>query len=156
MNDMQSIQERYTPQSICFGCGPANKKGLRIRSFPKGDMVFCYWKPEVHHEAFPGILNGGIIGTLLDCHSNCCAAWHFMQKNSWDKLKATVTANYSITLKKPTPSDKEVYLEATVAKEEGTKVWIEATLSSGDGGLCATSNGCFVLVKPGHMAYNRW
>ena len=26
-----SVQERYAPQSICFGCGPANDKGLRIR-----------------------------------------------------------------------------------------------------------------------------
>ena len=25
-----SLQERYAPQSICFGCGPANDKGVSI------------------------------------------------------------------------------------------------------------------------------
>ncbi|MBT3600844.1 MAG: PaaI family thioesterase, partial [Euryarchaeota archaeon] len=26
-----SVQEKYAPNSICFGCGPANEKGLQIR-----------------------------------------------------------------------------------------------------------------------------
>ena len=63
-----SLQEKYAPQSICFGCGPANDKGLRIRSFLDGGEVVLDWTPEKHHEAFPGMLNGGIIGALLDCH----------------------------------------------------------------------------------------
>src|ERR1051326_1632203 len=68
----QSLQERYAPRNACFGCGPANEKGLRIRSFvgEDGEEVVCDWKPEPHHEAYPGMLNGGIVGTLLDCHSN--------------------------------------------------------------------------------------
>ena len=32
-----SVQERYAPRSICFGCGPANARGLHIRSVPDGD-----------------------------------------------------------------------------------------------------------------------
>lgn len=155
MSKELSIQEHYAPNCTCFGCGPANKKGLRIKSFPKDDLLLCHWKPEPHHEAFSGCLSGGIIGVLLDCHSNCYAAWHFMKKNSWDKLGSTVTANYSIALKKPTPTDTEVYLEAKIVKSEEMKVWIEATLSS-QGEICATSKGCFVLVKPGHIAYGRW
>ena len=27
-----SLQERFSPASICFGCGPANEKGLRLKS----------------------------------------------------------------------------------------------------------------------------
>ena len=38
MNE-QSVQERYAPENICFGCGPANPKGLRIRSFQEGDTL---------------------------------------------------------------------------------------------------------------------
>ncbi len=54
----------YSPASICFGCGPANEKGLRINSFPDGDEVIAEWRAEPHHQAFPGMLNGGIIGAL--------------------------------------------------------------------------------------------
>ena len=29
---MKSLQETYAPNNRCFGCGPANEKGLRIRN----------------------------------------------------------------------------------------------------------------------------
>src|SRR5204863_1255601 len=78
--ESQSLQERYAPENACWGCGPANPHGLRIRSFPRGEEVVAEWKPEPRYEAFQGVLNGGIIGTLLDCHCNWAAAWHLMNK----------------------------------------------------------------------------
>ena len=77
----QSLQDRFAPHNRCFGCGPSNDKGLRIKSIVSGDEVVAEWQPEPHHEAFPGMLNGGICGTLLDCHSNWTAAWHLMQQS---------------------------------------------------------------------------
>src|SRR5215210_2680025 len=100
----QSLQERYAPHNSCEGCGPANERGLHIRSFARGDEVVAEWTPETLHEAFPGILNGGIIGTLLDCHSNWTAAHHLMMKAGLDQVPCTVTAEYSIKLLSPTPS----------------------------------------------------
>ena len=83
MSDDLCLQERYAPDNACFGCGPANAEGLRIRSFPTSDdadaEVVARWTPSKHHEAFEGMLNGGIIGALLDCHSNWTAAWHLMK-----------------------------------------------------------------------------
>ena len=69
MNE-KSLQETYAPNMACFGCGPANEKGLHIRSFPDGDEVVATFEPATYQEAFPGMLSGGIIGTLLDCHCN--------------------------------------------------------------------------------------
>src|SRR6476659_1432905 len=83
----QSLQEKYAPSNSCWGCGPANREGLRIRSFPKGDEVVAEWTPETKYEAFPGVLNGGIIGTLLDCHCNWTAAWHLMNKACSDQRR---------------------------------------------------------------------
>src|SRR5262249_53675742 len=77
----QSLQHRFAPANRCFGCGPSNEKGLRLKSFPQGDECVCEWRPEKHHEAFEGMLNGGICGALLDCHSNWTAAWHLMNAN---------------------------------------------------------------------------
>lgn len=150
------LQEYFAPKSICFGCGPANEKGLRIKSVPVGDNeAVCDWKPEKFHEAFPGMLNGGIAGALLDCHSNWTAAWHLMNKNGLTEPPCTVTAEYKITLKRPTPTDAPVHLSAKVVDSKEDRATIEATLTAG-GKICATCTGLFVAVKPGHPAYHRW
>jgi acyl-coenzyme A thioesterase PaaI-like protein len=150
-----SLQEKYAPQSICFGCGPANDKGLRIRSFLDGGEVIAEWMPQPQHEAFPGMLNGGIIGALIDCHSNWTAAHHLMVRAVADTPPVTVTAEYSVKLKKPTPSGQPVHLRARVMESSADRAVVEATLSSG-GIVTATGRGTFVAVKPGHPAYHRW
>ena len=156
--DEQSLQERYAPRNACFGCGPANQDGLRIRSFPSAEGIeetIALWTPAPRYEAYPGMLNGGIIGTLLDCHSNWTAAWHFMRRDKLERPPCTVTADYSIKLLRPTPSDRELKLTARVVESENRRAVIEAEIVA-DGETCATCRGTFVAVKPGHPAYHRW
>ena len=74
MNNEKSLQETYAPDGICFGCGVKNEKGLRIKSYEDGAETVAEWRAEPHHQAFPVMLNGGIVGALLDCHSNWTAA----------------------------------------------------------------------------------
>lgn len=157
MSTSESLQDRYAPQNACFGCGPANPKGLRIKSRvdeATGEVV-CDWTPEAHHEAFPGMLNGGIIGALLDCHSNWAATYHLMQRQGLPTPPCTVTADYAIKLRRPTPSAQPVHLRAKVVESTDDRAVVEATLSSG-GQVCATCRGTFVAVKLGHPAYHRW
>jgi acyl-coenzyme A thioesterase PaaI-like protein len=150
-----SLQDTYAPNSICFGCGPANPQGLHIKSFVQGDYVVAEWTPQPHHEAFPSVLNGGIIGALLDCHCNWTAAWHLMRQAGADHPPCTVTADYAITLKRPTPSNGPVQLRARVLESDGDRAVIEGELLA-DGKVCAICRGTFVAVKPGHPAYHRW
>jgi acyl-coenzyme A thioesterase PaaI-like protein len=151
----KSVQETYAPGNACFGCGPANEKGLRIRSFERDGDFVAEWRPEAHHEAFPGVLNGGIIGSLLDCHSNWAAAMHLMRRNGLESPPCTVTADYSIRLLRPTPTDGPVELRATVVESTEERAVVDATLAAG-GKICATCRGTFVSVRPGHPAYHRW
>lgn len=153
--DDRSLQETYAPGHVCFGCGPANAKGLRIRSFAEGDRVVARWTPEPHHEAFPGMLSGGVIGTLLDCHSNWTAAHHLMTRNGLPSPPCTVTAEYAVKLLRPTPSGGPVLLAARVVESSEDRATVEATLEAG-GKVCDTCRGVFVAVKPGHPAYHRW
>jgi acyl-coenzyme A thioesterase PaaI-like protein len=155
MNGNLCLQEKYAPHNTCFGCGPSNPKGLKVRSFPKENEVVAEWTAEPHHEAFPGVLNGGIIGSLLDCHSNWTAAWALMEKNKLDTPPCTVTADYSIKLLRPTLSNTKIFLSAKVAEITEDRAVIEATLTA-NGKVCATCRGTFVAVKPGHPAYHRW
>jgi acyl-coenzyme A thioesterase PaaI-like protein len=152
---MLSLQERYAPESVCYGCGPANELGLHIRSFPETDEVVADWQPLPHHHAFDGVLNGGVIGTLLDCHSNWTAAYHLMGKRGADRPPTTVTADFHVRLLKPTPTDSPVRLRAHVVDSTDDRATVEATLES-EGVVTATCRATFVAVKPGHPAYDRW
>ena len=151
----ESLQDRYAPENACFGCGPSNAQGLQIKSVVEGEQVVATWTPAPHHQAFPGVLNGGIVGALLDCHCNWTAAWHLMREAGADSPPCTVTAEYTIKLKAPTPTDGPLSLRAWVAESKGSKAVIEGELKSGDT-LTATCRGVFVAVKPGHPAYGRW
>ncbi|MBL8860856.1 MAG: PaaI family thioesterase [Planctomycetes bacterium] len=151
----QSVQERFAPNSICFGCGPANAKGLRIQSLDVGEALVATWTPQPHHAAFPGMLNGGICGALLDCHSNWTAAIHLMKQSGASAPPCTVTADFHVKLKRPTPMDGPLHLRARVVESTGDRAVVEAELEAG-GKITATCRGTFVAVREGHPAYHRW
>lgn len=155
----RSLQERYAPANICFGCGQANPRGLQIRSFAEGTdpygEVVMEWLPEIHHEAFDQVLNGGIIGTLMDCHSNWTAIWHLMCRDKLDRASPCVTADFHVKMRRPTPSRRMLRIRARVVDSVGSHVTVEAELESG-GEVTATCVGTFVAVGPGHPAFERW
>jgi acyl-coenzyme A thioesterase PaaI-like protein len=101
------------------------------------------------------VLNGGIIGTLLDCHANWTAAMRLMHDRGLPGPPGCVTADYAVRLRRPTPVDKPVQLRAWPVSAEGDRVVVDAELSSG-GIITATCRGTFVAVGPDHPAYERW
>jgi len=155
MSDAASVQERYAPKNRCFGCGPANPQGLRIRSFEDGEGLRAEWTPEPHHEAWEGALNGGIVGALLDCHSNWAAALHLMRQARSETLPATVTADFHVRLLRVTPSGGPLVLRARVVESSGSRATVEATMEAG-GKTTASCRGVFVAVPEGHPAFHRW
>lgn len=152
---MKSLQEILAPRSICFGCGPANPKGLQIRSFAEGDELICDFTPQEHHRAFGQVVNGGIIGAVFDCHSNWTAAHHLMQQRGSSELPATVTSDFHVTLKRVTPAGQPVQVRARVVESDGPTVVVESAMTSA-GKVTATCRGTFVAVEVGHPAYHRW
>ncbi len=153
-----SLQERFAPQGSCFGCGPANDQGLRIRSFPDSEepeALVCEWTPRAHFAAFATFLYGGVICSLFDCHSNWTATWHLMRRDALETPPCTVTADFHVEFRRPTPMDEPVRIKARVTASRGNRVETEATLSS-HRALTATSRGTFVAVEPDHPAYHRW
>jgi acyl-coenzyme A thioesterase PaaI-like protein len=152
-----SLQRRYAPTSRCFGCGPANELGLRIESREvdgvPGELV-AEWLPLPHHAAFENVLNGGVIGTLLDCHANWTAAMRVMRDRGLAAPPGCVTADYAIRLRRPTAVGRPVLLRAWPVEADRERVVVDAELASG-GIITATCRGTFVAVGPDHPAYER-
>lgn len=149
-----SLQDLYAPQNRCFGCGPANERGLRIKSYPNAGEVVAEWTPERHHEAFEGVVNGGVIGALFDCHSSWTAAWHLMQRDGGTEPPCTVTADFQVHMVCPTSSGGPLRLRAWVVESHEDRAIVEASLEAG-GRTTAYCRGTFVAVREGHPAYHR-
>ena len=150
-----SMQEKYAANSICFGCGPANKKGLKIKSYRSDEGLEMEFETSEEHQAFPGIINGGIIGTLLDCHGNWVAAIALMDEWGEEVPPCTVTASYSIKSRRPTPSNAKLNIRGKVIEIKDKIVKVELVMKVGEK-VCATGEGLFVAINEGHPAYHRW
>jgi acyl-coenzyme A thioesterase PaaI-like protein len=120
--DGQSLQEIWASNdySGCFGCGPENSHGLKIQSFWNGKEGMCRWKAEPHHKGITGILNGGIIATLIDCHSFWTGLAALCQREGISLGKGTpmkmVTGAMTVTYIHTIPVDAEIELKAHLAK----------------------------------------
>jgi acyl-coenzyme A thioesterase PaaI-like protein len=135
----------------CYGCGADNKKGLRIKSKWDGDEAVCAWQPESHHSGgSKEIVNGGIIATLIDCHSlNLAVANAYREEGrpigSAPRI-AYVTGNLSVSYLRPTPIRETIELRARIEKIKGRKVWVSCTLSAA-GQLCARGEVLGIRVE---------
>lgn len=126
----QSVQERYLPDLMCFGCGPANPRGLRLRSFETADgAVWADFQPWSEHDNGLGYLNGGIIATLLDCHSAAAVVVAARDLGvAPDGGLQYVTAGIEVRYRRPAPLSNPVQLLARpVSVDEGT-ILVDAEL----------------------------
>jgi acyl-coenzyme A thioesterase PaaI-like protein len=133
MSDPISLQERYFPDLPCFGCGPSNEKGLRLRSHVgEGELIVASFAPWPEHDNGLGFLNGGIIATVLDCHS-AAAVTHEAFENGWPPLPGAdlpyVTAGLDVRYLRPAPLHETVTLVGHVLRssesEITAEVWLE-------------------------------
>jgi len=153
--ESESLQDRYSPNAVCFGCGPNNPRGLHIKSRPEGEFVVADWTPDPQHTAFAGFTNGGIMSVLLDCHGNITAAYALMKARNLDAPPGTVTAELSIRFLKPTPLGPPLHLKAWASKIDGDKVTVEGTIAV-EGTETASLRGVYVAVRKGHPAFDKW
>lgn len=150
-----SLQEKYAPNSSCFGCGPKNVKGLRLKSFPRGEDVVADWKPEPEHIAFGNFGSGGIISVLLDCNGNWASTYALMKERGLSSPPGTVTAEYTVRFLRPSPVDKIWNLTARATRLDGGRVEASGELKV-SGVVTATMTGVFVAVREDHPAFHRW
>lgn len=119
----------------CHGCGADNVRGLQIKSYWDGDEATASWHPERHHcGGSKDILNGGIIASLIDCHSlNLAIATAYRRENrtigSTPRI-GYVTAHLNVSYLKPTPLDALIELRARITEFEGRKARVHCTLSA--------------------------
>lgn len=137
--NMISLQERFFPTSTCFGCGPANANGLRLRSFADSSAgvtsTLARFTTTTTHDNGLGYVNGGIIATLLDCHSAGSALLQ-AELLEWTTAEGAaypcVTAGLELRYLRPTPLCEELDLRAEVAEYTSDQITVLSTISQAD------------------------
>jgi acyl-coenzyme A thioesterase PaaI-like protein len=141
-----TIQEKWPEfATFCWGCGKNNEHGLQLKSYWNDDEAVATWTPKEHHLAFPGILNGGIISTLIDCHGTGTANASAHKNESTNYHFMHVTASLFVKFLRPTPLDKPVTLRARVIETGTRHIKVTCSLYSGDI-ECATGEVVTVRV----------
>ena len=71
----QAFQVEFAEMGFhqCWGCGSQNEQGLQTKSYWEGEESVCTWQPQSYHQAWLGIVNGGILATIRDGHCTCTA-----------------------------------------------------------------------------------
>jgi acyl-coenzyme A thioesterase PaaI-like protein len=132
----------YYPDEVahCYGCGRLNEQGLQIKSYWQGDEAVATYTPRPYHLAIPGYVYGGLIASLIDCHSTgtAAAAMYRAQGRAMDSEPPLrfVTASLHVDYLRPTPIDGPLEMRARVSEIKGRKVVVRTELSAG-GEVCA-------------------
>lgn len=154
MGDRLAIQDRY-PEDVahCFGCGRLNGQGHQIKSFVEGEEVVARFRPSGEQVSLPGFVYGGLIASLVDCHSMATAAAAFERERGADPDGAVprfVTAALTVEYLRPTPAGVELELRARAVEVGERKVVVEAVVTAGGE---PTARGRTVAVRmPASMA----
>jgi len=151
---MDAFQDHYPDNHAhCYGCGSQNPHGHQIKTEWDGEQTVTRFKPEPFHTSVPGFAYGGLIASLIDCHStaSAAAAMYRQAGRSMDSLPAFrfVTGSLHVDFLKPTPIDAELVIRGQVKEIKGRKVVIESQVWAGD---VVTAKGEVVAVQmPEHF-----
>ncbi len=149
----KAFQDYYPDQmSYCFGCGRLNEHGLQIKSYWQGDETICTYLPKPSHMAIPGYVYGGLIASLIDCHSTgtAAAAAYRAENRNMDSQPPLrfLTASLHVDYLRPTPLGVPLEVRGRIKQVKGRKVVVTSTLSA-NGEVCARGEVVAVQVPEG-------
>lgn len=153
----KAFQDYYDDQvSQCYGCGRLNEHGLQIKSYWENNRSVCIFYPKPYHTAIPGYVYGGLIASLIDCHSTgtAAAAKYREEGRAMDTEPSLryLTASLHVDYLKPTPIEGPLELRSSIKEIKGKKVVVETELTV-NGAVCA--KGVVVAVQaPKHLLSN--
>jgi acyl-coenzyme A thioesterase PaaI-like protein len=163
------------PGEICFGCGADNALGLRIKSYwaegvaggEAGEVVregaggkdeagvaLCRFQPEPHHQGWPGLVCGGILATLIDCHCMATAMAHAIRREGRplhsEPHYRFATGSLNIRYLKPTPADRMLTARAAVTEVQGKKSTLHCEIWAGEVQTVVAEVVAFLVYRSDH------
>lgn len=133
----KAIQDFYPDDiAICYGCGRHNDHGHHVRTLWDGTEGVFRFTPETYHTAFPGVVYGGLIASLIDCHSigtAIAATYDAEGRAPGTQPEITyVTGNLTVSFLAPTPTGHDLVLRARIKEMHKKKAIVTCDLYAND------------------------
>lgn len=125
----------------CFGCGADNGSGLQIKSYwtdnDTAAQSYCDFHAAAHHNAgVTHYVNGGIISTVMDCHTICTAMADGYRREQRAMGEGEtiwyVTGRLLVNYLKPVPIASNCRFLANIDNVSGKKTTLSGQLMIGD------------------------
>ncbi len=128
-----AVQDTYPDElSYCYGCGRLNPDGHQIKTYLASDHTLTEFTPRPYHTAVPGFAYGGLLASLIDCHSTGSAAIFAGKRRGLTGVTPRfVTASLQVEFERPTPLEP-LRLIGREVEVKGRKVVVETELYAGD------------------------
>jgi acyl-coenzyme A thioesterase PaaI-like protein len=127
-------------ENRCYGCGPANPLGLRLQFFETDEGIEIDWVAPEHVVGPPGIVHGGVQGTVLD--EACCMA-AFAKRHL-----PVVTGELTVRYRSPVPLGVPLLVRARIVEEQDRSFLIEGAIVSGaSGDVLTEGRGRFFAAR---------
>jgi acyl-coenzyme A thioesterase PaaI-like protein len=148
MAQTTAIQDTYPEDaSHCYGCGQLNAAGIQIKTQLDEGTTVTVFQPWPVHTAFEGTVYGGLIASVIDCHSTGSAAIFAMvgagHAVGSEPSPRFVTAHLEVDFLAPTPL-AEMTVVGRLVEMTDRKAIVESELMVGGQ---VTAKGSAVLVR---------
>jgi acyl-coenzyme A thioesterase PaaI-like protein len=132
-----AFQDSY-PEHLahCYGCGRLNEYGYRLETRWDGDEALTLFTPRPFHTGVPGIVYGGLLASIVDCHSMAAAAAALYraegrEMDDSEPAHRCVTVSLAVRYRRPTPLGPELAVRGRVTAIDGRKVTVASRIEVG-------------------------
>lgn len=146
-----AIQDDYADDfSWCYGCGRLNESGLHVRTGWDGNQTVAYYDPREEQMAIPGLVYGGLLASIIDCHGTGSASLALHRKNGYEPGSGEepprfVTASLNVEFMKPTPQGTTLKIIGEV-EEVHPKRFVVRSEVLAEGEVCAKGEVVAVVM----------
>src|ERR1700693_1843492 len=129
------------PANICFGCGGANARGMKLTFVQDDDAkrIRGEFRLGAEYQGGPGFIHGGIIATVLD---------EVMGKVNRFRGVRAVTAELVVEYLKPVSVNENLVVEGYEVEKSGRNLHHVGVIRHQSGEVLARGRGRFVIIKP--------
>ncbi len=107
----------------CFGCGPLNGDGLRLKFVPEPEGSIAFFEVPERFQSWSGMAHGGLVALMLD-EAVGWAAWHAGHPG--------VTARLQVSFRRPLKLGEPVRIVGKVENLRRTLVYVSAYIENRD------------------------
>lgn len=118
---MSEMEVRF--DGHCFGCGPLNTEGLRLRFEPGPHGSVAEYEVPPRFQSWAGMAHGGIVALMLD-EAVGWAAWHDGHPG--------VTGRLAVSYRRPLKLRERVRIVGKVERVRRSLVYVNAFVENAD------------------------